>query len=76
MAKQALSFLSLLKTEGNADGAVFINSLSAQAEGVLALDRAYQNAETVLGEAACEMKNGELHFTLGADASAVIRLNK
>lgn len=68
--------VSILKTEGNADGAVLINSLPAAAQGEIALDGAYAKAETVLGTAKAEIKNGALHFTLSGDESAVIRLIK
>ena len=68
--------VSILKTEGNADGAVLINSLPAAATGEIAMDGAYAKAETVLGTARAEIRNGALHFTLSGDESAVIRLHK
>ncbi len=68
--------VSVLKTEGEADGIVFINSNSKEMSGELTLDRTYAKAESVLGDAAASFKDGKLCFTLAADESAVVRLTK
>ena len=68
--------VSILKTEGEADGVVLINSLPVNAGGEIALEIPYASAETVLGDAPAELKGGKLLFALQPNASAVIRLQK
>ena len=68
--------VSILKTEGEADGIVLINSLPAPARGVLSLDASYASARTILGSAPCALEKNGLSFTLQGDESAVIRLQK
>jgi hypothetical protein len=68
--------VSVMKTEGEADGVILINSLSKAGKGEVELDRAYAGAEVVLGSAKAGMKNGRLQFEINADESAMIRLTK
>jgi hypothetical protein len=68
--------VSVMKTEGEADGVILINSLHAAGKGEVELDRAYAGAEVVLGSAKAGMKNGRLQFEINADESAMIRLTK
>lgn len=68
--------VSVMKTEGEADGVILINSLHAAGKGEVELDRAYAGAEVVLGTAKAGVKNGRLQFEINADESAMIRLTK
>ena len=68
--------VSVLKTEGESDGVVLINSLPGAAQGEVALDQDYAAAETVLGDATVKVDGRKLSFALKGDESAVIRLHK
>ena len=68
--------VSVMKTEGAADGIIMINSLSKPASGEYALDRAYSGVSVELGGATAEIKDGKLVFTIADDESAVLRLIK
>ncbi len=67
---------SVMKTDGAADGIIMINSNPKDAEGSLALDRAYADVTVELGTAKAEIRDGKLYFAIGADESAVLRLIK
>lgn len=51
-----------------------INSAASKKAGTVALPKAYRSAEIVFGSGSATANGTELHFTLGADESAVLYL--
>ena len=55
---------------------ILINSNSAEAQGVVALDGAYASVRSLLGNATLELTGDKLSVRIPARESAVVRLEK
>ena len=71
--------VSYLKTDAeqySADALILINSSKKAAKGSIHLDRSYIECMLILGNPIAQLKDSVLEFTLNADESAVIRLQR
>ena len=68
--------VSYVRTEEDADMLILINSEGRKTIGTVATGRAYSSARTVYGNAAVTPGESEIRFTLEADESAIVRLEK
>ncbi len=68
--------VSYVRTEEDADMLILINSEGRKTIGTVAAGRTYSSARTVYGNAAVTPGESEIRFTLEADESAIVRLEK